>query len=69
MDERLVFYLKRHREKTGSNIVSTSFTDIAQDLNSSREVISRLMKKLSDRGMVRLLKSGVEILNLQKASP
>ena len=50
MDERLLFYLKRHKEKTGSNIIRNSFTEIAQELNSSREVISRLMKKLADQG-------------------
>jgi CRP/FNR family transcriptional regulator, anaerobic regulatory protein len=64
MDDRLVFYLKRHIEKTGSHRIATSFTDIAQDLNSSREVISRLMKKLSDKGLVKLYKSYVEILDL-----
>ena len=64
MDERLVFYLKRHQATTGNNIILTSFTDIAQDLNSSREVISRLMKKLAEKGMVQLQKSGVAIINL-----
>ena len=67
MDERLLFYLKRHKEKQNTNIISTSFTEIAQDLNSSREVISRLMKKLSDKGIVQLHKSHVEIINLEKA--
>jgi CRP/FNR family transcriptional regulator, anaerobic regulatory protein len=66
MDERLIFYLKRHIEKTGSHRITTSFTDIAQDLNSSREVISRLMKKLSDKNIVTLYKSHVEILDLDK---
>jgi CRP/FNR family transcriptional regulator len=66
MDERLVFYLKRHQENTKSNIISTSFTEIAQDLNSSREVISRLMKKLSEKQIVSLHKSYVEIVNLDK---
>lgn len=66
MDERLVFYLKRHQENTKSNIISTSFTEIAQDLNSSREVISRLMRKLSEKEIVSLHKSYVEIVNLDK---
>jgi CRP/FNR family transcriptional regulator, anaerobic regulatory protein len=66
MDERLLFYLKRHQENTKSNIISTSFTEIAQDLNSSREVISRLMKKLSEKQIVRLGKSYVEIIKLDK---
>jgi CRP/FNR family transcriptional regulator len=67
MDERLVFYLRRHQEKLETNIISNSFTEIAQELNSSREVISRLMKKLSEKGVVRLHGSHVEIINLDKA--
>lgn len=67
MDERLVFYLKRHKEKLNTNIISIPFTEIAQDLNSSREVISRLMKKLSEKGIVKLHGSKVEIINLDIA--
>lgn len=65
MDDRLLFYLKRRREALGSDVLTVNNTEIAQELNSSREVISRLMKKLADRGMVRLLKNQqVEILRL-----
>ena len=67
MDERLLFYLKRHKEKTGSNIIRNSFTEIAQELNSSREVISRLMKKLADQGVIKLHKSHVELTNVNRA--
>jgi CRP/FNR family transcriptional regulator len=67
MDERLLLYLKRHREKFKSNIISISFTEIAQDLNSSREVISRLMKKLSEKGIIQLHSSHIEIVDLDKA--
>lgn len=64
MDERLEFYLRRHRDSMQSNILKITNTEIAQELNSSREVISRLMKKLSEDGKVRLLKNGIEILKL-----
>lgn len=67
MDERLVFYLKRHQEKLKSNIITTSFTDIANDLNSSREVISRLMRKLAEKGIVQLHRTHVELVHLEKA--
>ena len=33
MDERLVFYLKRHQEKLHTNELPLSFTEIAQELN------------------------------------
>ncbi|MCC6461456.1 MAG: Crp/Fnr family transcriptional regulator [Saprospiraceae bacterium] len=64
MDERLEFYLRRHRDTLQTNTLHLTNTEIAQELNSSREVISRLMKKLSETGKVRLLKNGIEILKL-----
>ncbi len=65
MDERLLYYLKREQRTTGSNILLINNTEIAQELNSSREVISRLMKKLADNGNIRLLKNQqIEILAL-----
>jgi CRP/FNR family transcriptional regulator len=67
MDERLTFYLKRYKEKFNTDVIPTSFTEIAQELNSSREVISRLMKKLSEKGAVELNTSNVKILDLNKA--
>jgi CRP/FNR family transcriptional regulator, anaerobic regulatory protein len=67
MDERLVFYLKRHQEKLNSNMIATSFTEIAQDLNSSREVISRLMRKLAEKGIIILHGSHVELVDLEMA--
>ena len=67
MDEQLVYYLKRYQEKLSTNIVSASYTEIAQELNSSREVISRLIKKLSEKGAVDLQGSQLRILDLNKA--
>jgi CRP/FNR family transcriptional regulator len=64
MDERLEFYLRRHKKALNTNILEITNTQIAQELNSSREVISRLMKKLSEDGKVRLLKNGIELLKL-----
>lgn len=64
MDERLEFYLRRHSKALKTNILEITNTQIAQELNSSREVISRLMKKLAEDGKVRLLKTGIEILRL-----
>lgn len=64
MDERLMFYLKRHQEKLQSNNISISITDIASELNSSREVVSRLLKKMSEKGLVKLHRSHIEVLNL-----
>jgi CRP/FNR family transcriptional regulator len=64
MDERLEFYLKRQQETQKSNIIPVTHQEIAQDLNSSREVISRLLKKMAERGKVKLHRYHVEIVKL-----
>ncbi|MDZ4809938.1 MAG: Crp/Fnr family transcriptional regulator [Bacteroidota bacterium] len=62
MDERLEFYLKRHIEKTGKENIELSHQQIADDLNSSREVISRLLKKMEQRNMVKLHRNMIEVM-------
>lgn len=53
MDERLVWYLKRQAEKYG-NSMNIKHQQIANDLNTSREVVSRLLKKMEKEGMLTL---------------
>jgi CRP/FNR family transcriptional regulator len=66
MDERLIFYLKENSRKLKTNLIPFTHAEIAGELNSSREVITRLMKKLADRGMIRLNRQEIEIINLDK---
>lgn len=63
MDERLVFYLKRMSKANGPEL-HISHQQIARDLNSAREVISRLLKKLEQRGAVELQRNVVRVVNL-----
>lgn len=62
MDERLEFYLKRYAGNTGKATIELSHQQIADDLNSSREVISRLLKKMEQRKMLRLHRNMIELL-------
>lgn len=61
MDERLEFYLKRQVKQFG-NHVKLTHQDIANDLNSSREVISRLMKKMEKNGWIKIHRNYFEWL-------
>jgi CRP/FNR family transcriptional regulator len=63
MDERLEFYLKRHAEASGSKDLKLSHQEIATELNTSREVISRLLKKMEQRDLVKLHRNHIELLN------
>lgn len=51
MDEKLVFYLRRQFETLGP-VIQITHQQIADDLNSSREVISRLIKKLEQENKI-----------------
>jgi CRP/FNR family transcriptional regulator, anaerobic regulatory protein len=61
MDERLEFYLKRHQESCGCKDLKLSHQEIGNDLNTSREVISRLLKKMEQRGLLKLHRNHIEL--------
>ncbi len=64
MDERLEFYLKRAKEAQQTNLLNISHQEIANELNTSREVISRLLKKMEQKDMVKLNRNTIELKNL-----
>ena len=64
MDERLEFYLKRAKEAQGTRLLNISHQEIAQELNTSREVISRLLKKMEQKGLVGLHRNAIELKKL-----
>lgn len=59
MDERLEFYLKGQVNQLGRHVKLTH-QEIAADLNSSREVISRLMKKMEKNGWLVINRNSFE---------
>ena len=64
MDERLEFYLKEHRDTLKSDTLEISHQRIADELNSSREVISRLLKKMEQLGKLKLHRNSIELISL-----
>ncbi len=62
LDKRLLDYLHKKVKLTGKNPVKISHKEIANDLATAREVISRLMKKLESQGLVRQLHDQIEII-------
>lgn len=59
MDERLEFYILKQVKQFGRHIKLTH-QEIATDLNSSREVISRLLKKMEKNGWVVIHRNSFE---------
>ena len=62
LDERLVSYLKEKSKATGSSLLNISHQQIAEELASSREVISRLLKKLENGNKLLLYRNQIKLL-------
>ena len=64
LDERLMAYLHERRSALSQNsVLPLSHGDIATALHSSREVISRLLKKMEIDGRVALGRNRIELLD------
>lgn len=63
LDERLVNYLKQKSTATGSSLINLSHEQIAQEMASSRVVISRLLKKLENDKKLLLYRNQVKLLS------
>ena len=64
LDQRLIFYLNKQFAARGTDELRTTHQEIATDLNSSREVISRLLKRMEREGMVELHRHVVQRKNM-----
>ena len=66
MDERLVMYLKKHSKISQNNTIPFTHSQIASELGTSREVVSRLLKKLAEKGLIKVHRQNIEIINLEE---
>jgi len=62
MDERLMNYLLDIKQNTGSFTISKTHQEIATEMNTSRVVVSRLLKKLEHEDKIELHRNKIEIL-------
>lgn len=62
LDERLIHYLKEKSKATGSSLINLSHEQIANEMASSREVISRLLKKLENDKKLLLYRKQIKLL-------
>lgn len=63
MDERLIAYLKNKVAITGNNIIKSTHQEIAYELHTSRVVISRLLKKIEQNGLIKLHRNSLTVLS------
>ena len=63
LDERLIGYLKEKQRLSGSNVIKASHYLIADELATSRVVVSRLLKQLENDGKILLYRNEIKLLN------
>ena len=64
MDERLLRYLRDKAMVNRDDLVKTTHQEIADDLHTSRVVISRLLKKLEKDGKIKLNRNSIKVIEL-----
>ncbi|WP_297334239.1 Crp/Fnr family transcriptional regulator [Flavobacterium sp.] len=62
MDERLLNFLKEKAKVNKSAVIVNTHQEIAYELNTSRVVISRLLKALENEKLIKLNRNNIELL-------
>ena len=64
MDERIFKYLKDKAMVNNNDELTTTHKQIAEDLHTSRVVVSRLLKKLENEKKIKLYRNSIKVLEL-----
>ncbi|MDZ4910576.1 helix-turn-helix domain-containing protein, partial [Clostridium perfringens] len=64
LDERITDYLLEQSRYQDSNILYITHENIANELGSSREVISRILKKFEKEGNIEVFRGKIKLINL-----
>jgi CRP/FNR family transcriptional regulator len=62
MDERLMIFLNKKSELTGSNIIAITHEQLALELGTARVVVSRLLKQLEIEGHLKLGRNKISLM-------
>ncbi len=62
LDERLIAYLKEKKRLSGSSVIKASHNSIADELATSRVVISRLLKQLENNKKIILYRNEIKLM-------
>lgn len=65
MDQRLLAYLKEKSEALNSDTIHATHREIANELGTSREVVSRLLKQLENADIVELHRNEITLTGLE----
>lgn len=62
MDERLMDFIEKKRDITGNSTIKITHEELANELGTARVVISRLLKELEKKGVLKLGRNKITLL-------
>ncbi|MEG2079751.1 CRP/FNR family transcriptional regulator, anaerobic regulatory protein [Chryseobacterium piscicola] len=69
LDKRILSYIKQQISLTGNHPIKLTHREIATNLGTSREVVSRVMKKIENEGEISQSREGIRIPKDTNVSP
>lgn len=64
LDSRIANYLINQYERTDSTIIKVTHEEIANDINSAREAVTRILKLFVQDGLIKLQKGSIELVDV-----
>ena len=61
LDKKILNYLEKKQEATRTNVLYITHQQIATELNTHREAVSRLLRTMEKKGMLRLGRNTIEM--------
>ncbi|NIF06677.1 Crp/Fnr family transcriptional regulator [Chryseobacterium sp. Tr-659] len=64
IDKRVINYIRYQISATGNNPVKLTHKEIAGNIGTSREVVSKILKKIESQGEITRTKAGIQLMNM-----
>lgn len=64
-DQRLASYLVSAYDRTGCDEIKKAQEEIARDVNSAREVVARMLREFSAKGLVKIKRGAIKLSDIE----
>ena len=68
MDERVAQFLAQRWRETGQSELQVTHQEIANELGTAREVVTRVLRSLEEQGIVNLTRGSIKLANMAALS-
>lgn len=66
MDKRLAIFILEDIQLNKNEVISLTHEQIARHLGTAREVVTRMLKRFANEGMIEITRKGIKVLDINK---